>query len=165
MAAPSESTDAGPGPAELQSSLHRRDTAPISDPGALPLEKLQATFDECYNPLTKPVKHDKTSVLLISWDKSDMDVTDEVSAIKARKSPLCTNIKKIAQLKRVFEDEYHFDVREEVLVTVNKKNPHLQLNLALAQFASDIDGPNLGIIYYAGHGFGSDTRGQLHLTK
>lgn len=83
MAAPPEPTDAGQGPTESQNSLHRRDTAPISDPRALSLENLQATFDECYSPLTKPVKHDETKVLLFSWDKSDMDVSDEVRVITA----------------------------------------------------------------------------------
>lgn len=54
-------------------------TSPLSK-GGEKFEKLQRVFSENFRALTEPVKHDKTSVLLLSWEKdgSDMDVSDEV---------------------------------------------------------------------------------------
>ncbi|GME48565.1 hypothetical protein GTA08_BOTSDO01707 [Neofusicoccum parvum] len=113
------------------------------------LEKLQVAFNENFKSHTEPVKHDVTSVLMLSWEKegSDMDVSDE-----------------IATLARVFNEDYHFIVEQKQLK--EDKNTQLQLNVALSTFMMDYNDPhNLCIIYYAGHGFTKDSLGELYLTN
>ena len=40
--------------------------------------RLQSIVDENFEARAKPVKHDKTAMLMLHWDESDMNVIPEV---------------------------------------------------------------------------------------
>ena len=58
----------------------------------------------------------------------------------------------VEQLADVFENDFHFETRKEVLAA--GKNPQLELNAKLSNFILEFDDEHtLCIIYYAGHGW------------
>lgn len=59
---------------------NRQPVTPVSR-GEEKFHRLQRVWSENCAPVTEPVKHDRVSVLLLSWEKegSDMDVSEEVS--------------------------------------------------------------------------------------
>ncbi|KAL1637734.1 hypothetical protein SLS58_009161 [Diplodia intermedia] len=132
-------------------------------------EKLRNVFDKNFRSITAPVKHDLVSVLLLSWEPkdSDMDVSAEV-----RISPCClhnslgrrTDGEKLDELALVFRDEYQFDVQKKLLKESVKVKHQLDGILADFMYRTD-EVHNLGIVYYAGHGFRGEEFGQLNLTK
>ncbi|KAJ9603891.1 hypothetical protein H2200_011413 [Cladophialophora chaetospira] len=100
--------------------------------------ELQKHFDHRMQSLAKERGHTAVSVLMLQWKPEGegfMDTTKEV-----------------AELRKVFEDSYHFKVYEESLHT-GKRADH-QVALHLAKFVHDEDVENsLLIVYYAGHGW------------
>lgn len=93
----------------------------------------------------KPVCHDKTHVLLLSWEAAcdDLKTEDEVN-----------------ELASVFKDIYKFEVKRGIL---KEQRPQKQVNFHLAGFVNEHDKEHaLLIIYYAGHGW-SDGQ-ELRLT-
>ncbi|KAL9618574.1 MAG: hypothetical protein Q9160_006758 [Pyrenula sp. 1 TL-2023] len=117
--------------------------------GGEKFEMLQRVFSENFRPLTEPVKHDRTSVLILSWEKdgSDMDVSDE-----------------ICELQSCLRHSYHFDVERKELAASG--NPQRLLNKIISDFVlKNADPHNLCVFYYAGHGWGGETPGHLYLTN
>ena len=43
--------------------------------------RLQTIVDDNFQPQPEPVKHDVTAVLLLHWENSDMDVSEEVNRV------------------------------------------------------------------------------------
>lgn len=70
------------GAAEPTTRSH--ETAIPEAKGISKFQKLQNVFDNSAASLTQPVKHDQTSVLLLSWEGGDMDVSDEVREYSSR---------------------------------------------------------------------------------
>lgn len=75
-------------------------------------------------------------------------------------------MKQIEDLKDVFENTYHFTVRQKQLETGRdgKADPSAQLNHHLAQFIYEEDkDDSLLIVYYAGHGVRNVKQNDLEL--
>ena len=85
-----------------------------------------------------PSYYEKAAVLLFSWEKDadDMDVENEVN-----------------DLKKVFEDVFHYEVKREYLKPSSSEDPPPLKNMVLcmiAQFIKQFDRRNsLLIVYYA----------------
>ncbi|KAK5747235.1 hypothetical protein LTR17_000370 [Elasticomyces elasticus] len=105
------------------------------------LGEYEMLWDERMRFPSPRIRHDKTAVLLLSWDPQldDLGVEPEVHELRA-----------------VFEDLYGFSVREETL-NLEKKAQHQALRI-LSNFVEDEDAERrLLIIYYAGHGHHDDS--------
>ncbi|KAF2093526.1 hypothetical protein NA57DRAFT_81458 [Rhizodiscina lignyota] len=117
------------------------------------LRSKQAVFDQHFVFQPEPVKHDRTAVLLLSWQGSNMDGVS----------------KELQDVRSVFEKVYGFEVKEKELVgdmPASAPQPQLQLQHILTNFMFHHHSTRpLYIIYYAGHGFGGDKAGNLHLPR
>ncbi|KAF2640120.1 hypothetical protein P280DRAFT_549930 [Massarina eburnea CBS 473.64] len=108
----------------------------------LAVEEFRKIFDEKKPTAQTPIRHDSTAVLLLSFDSEaegsgNLNVAEEVE-----------------RLKKVFVDDYSFEVENKVM---SKSLPaQLQAYSILSTFAMKHDREHaLLIIYYAGHGWRS----------
>ena len=88
---------------------------------------------------SRAIRHDRTSVLLLSWDPlhDDLKVGKEVGRLKA-----------------VFEDIYGFKVCHKFFDMQEQKKTQHQASMYLSNFVYEEDVERgLLIIYYAGHGY------------
>jgi hypothetical protein len=98
-------------------------------------------WDHAMGSQSRRVRHNKTSVLMLSWDKNsgDLDVADE-----------------LRRLRLTFEQTYGFKVYEKQIKDAGsdgRKKPRTQVARHLSEFVDEEDFERgLLIIYYAGHG-------------
>ncbi|KAF2807252.1 uncharacterized protein BDZ99DRAFT_500500 [Mytilinidion resinicola] len=105
----------------------------------------QELFDKHIKVSQKPVCHDKTAVLLLSWDPKldDLGVQKEVK-----------------NLGEVFQKAYNFTISSS---HIKGHNPQASVNRLLSEFVDDHGHEHsLLIVYYAGHGW-SDEHGQFKI--
>ena len=123
-------------------------------------------FDQnCASSTSKKKRYRNTTVLLLSWVGSDLDVDPEVRFPENTPSgdALTRIVEQIRNLEDVFQHEYNFRTQK---LQISDKRPQSQLNLELANFVHDHghDG-NLLILYYAGHGFYNKDENEFQLFK
>jgi len=128
--------------------------------------KYQMLFDQnCTSPPSKEKRYRDTTVLLLSWVGSDLDVDPEVCFPENTQSgdALTRIVEQIRNLEDVFHREYNFQTQK---LQISDKRPQSQLNMELANFVHNHghDG-NLLIIYYAGHGFYNKDEHEFQLFK
>lgn len=99
--------------------------------------RLQALWEERMQYPSRAIRHDKTSVLLLSWEPGHDDLGVETE---------------VRDLKKVFGELYGFRVYDKQLNV--KKKPQHQALAHLSAFVQEEDSERgLLIIYYAGHGY------------
>jgi hypothetical protein len=94
---------------------------------------LQGSVNQSFFPNTTDYK--SVHVLLLSWEGGDVTIYEQLK-----------------ELQGVFQNDYKFQV-EAWEIPSHNDNFYLDLNLKLAHFIREHDGPNnLMIVYYGGHG-------------
>ena len=127
--------------------------------------RLQMIWDENMVHVDKTSPHERTAVILISWDPEldDLKTGEEVAQCYiVRCSFRQLIILQVERLHRVFQDKYNFKVYSTQINA--QKKPQVQAHKYLAEFVYHEDGPRtLLIVYYAGHGFAGEKAGTLNL--
>ncbi|OCK77316.1 hypothetical protein K432DRAFT_428101 [Lepidopterella palustris CBS 459.81] len=112
------------------------DSCTSPQPPKKELQQLQKAFDANMNNSTKPVCHNHTAVLCLSWEAKCDDLKTE---------------NEVNELASVLKDTYKFDVTRKLLP---EERPQKRVNSILAKFLDRHDKEHgLLIIYYAGHGW------------
>lgn len=115
--------------------------------------RLQLLWDKEIKQSIRPVKHDKTAVLLVTWDEGsgDLDTGSEVMSSIVFITMLIMTLQQVNRLAKLFRDKYHFNVKEALLN--DKKKAQIQISKMLVDFVYEFDDKHtLLIVYYAGHG-------------
>lgn len=66
--------DAHPWPRGATAALKPSQNSTKDNPTKNKVQTLQDVFEKNFRPITAPVKHDRVSVLLLSWDQKESDI-------------------------------------------------------------------------------------------
>lgn len=115
-------------------------------------ERSKMRWDQSWGPTNRPFRHDKTSVLQLSWEDphDDLKVRPEVGIDRSTHKSRSLMSIQVSKLGDIFQDVYGFKVQHREL---GVDRPGHQIMKYLSDFVFEEDDERaLLIIYYAGHG-------------